>query len=340
MARRFWALAMAAGLLSSAAALSPQDIPSDFSITEILSSAQSHLSKGETSEALVYYDAAVALEPENYLTLFKRGATYLSLGRTGQATDDFNKVLGINPSFEGAHVQLAKIKSKAGDWEAARAAYTAAKRAPDSPEMVELDEAQGAARLAEEAFKAGQWEECVNHAGAAIMVASRVPALRELRSQCRFERGELEEGMSDLQHILNMRPGDTKPHVLVSATTFYGLGDLDSGITQAKKCLHSDPESKVCKKLHKQEKAVRKTLDKATAQLKRNQPTTAGRTLVGTGEDRGLLSDVEEQIAQLRADGNIPASATPRLYNTLVEMICQAYTEVCDDLPKTITMPY
>lgn len=322
---------MAAGLLSSAAALSPQDIPSDLSLNEILSSAQTLLSRGETSEALVYYDAAIALEPANYLTLFKRGATYLSLGRTSQATEDFNKVLGINPNFEGAHVQLAKIKSKAGDFDAARASYIAAKKAPDSPEIVELDEAQGAARLAEEALKAGQWEDCVNHAGAAIFVASRVPGLREIRSQCRFERGELEEGMSDLQHILNMRPGDTKPHLLVSATTFYGLGDLDAGISQIKKCLHSDPESKVCKKLHKQQKAVKKTLDKATAQLKRNQPTTAGRTLVGTGDERGLLGDIEEQISQQRADGNIPPSATAKLHNTIIEMICQAYTEVCDD---------
>lgn len=327
---------MAAGLLTSAAALSPQDIPSDISLTEILSSAQTHLSRGETSEALVYYDAAVALEPANYLTLFKRGATYLSLGRTNQATEDFNKVLGINPNFEGAHVQLAKIKSKAGDWDAAKSAYIAAKKSPDSAEIVELEEAQGAARLAEEALKAGQWEDCANQSGVAILVASRAPALREMRSHCRFERGELEEGMSDLQHILNMRPGDTKPHVLVSATTFYGLGDLDAGIAQIKKCLHSDPESKVCKKLHKQEKAVKKTLDKAVAQLKRNQPTTAGRTLVGTGDERGLLSEVEDQISQLRDSGSIPSSAAPTLYNTIVEMICQAYSEVCNDFPRAI----
>lgn len=128
MARRFCVLAMAAGLLSSAAALSSHDIPSDLSLKEILSSAQTYLAKGETSEALVYYDAAIALEPTNYLTLFKRGATYLSLGRTNQATEDFNKVLGINPNFEGAHVQLAKIKSKAGDWDAARSSYISAKK--------------------------------------------------------------------------------------------------------------------------------------------------------------------------------------------------------------------
>lgn len=330
MPRRLWSLAVAAGLLTSVAAFAAQDDLRDLPVSELLTFAQTHLAKGETGEALAYYDVAIARDPSNYLTFFKRGATYLSLGRTGQATDDFNKVLDIEPGFEGAHVQLAKIKSKTGDWDAARSEYLAANKSPDSIEITELDEAKGAARLADEAWQAGQWEDCVNHAGAAILVASRALPLRELRSQCRFQRGELEEAMSDQQHILNMRPGDTKPHLLVSATTFYGLGDLDNGLTQIKKCLHSDPESKVCKKLHKQEKTVKKTLEKATAQLKRNQPTTAGRTLVGTADESGLISDIQEQIERLREEGHIPESATTKLYNTVVEMACQAYFEVCD----------
>jgi DnaJ homolog subfamily C member 3 len=326
---RLWNLATAVGLLTSVAALSTQDIPHDLPVSSLLSSAQSHLSKGETSEALVYYDVAISRDPSNYLTLFKRGATYLSLGRMNQATDDFYKVLNIEPGFEGAHVQLAKIKSKTGDWDAAISEYIAAKKAPDSPEIVELEEAKGAASLAEEASKAGQWEDCVNHAGVAILVAPRLPALRELRSNCRFQRGELEEAMSDLQHILNLRPGDTKPHLLVSATTFYGLGDTDNGIAQMKKCLHSDPESKVCKKLHKKQKAIKKTLDKARAQLQRGQTTTAGRTLVGTSEETGLINDIKEEIRQHKNDGNIPASATSKLYSTVIDLTCQAYTEVC-----------
>jgi DnaJ family protein C protein 3 len=322
-------LALAAGLLATAGISTAQDVPSDLPVSELLSTAQTHLARGETNEALTFYDAAIARDPSNYLTFFKRATTYLSLGRTNQATDDFNKVLALKPGFEGAHVQLAKIKAKTGDWDAARAEYVAANKAADSVEITELDEAKGAAKLAEDAAAAGQWEECVNQAGAAIVIASRAPRLRELRGKCRFERGELEEGMADMQHLLQMKPGDTTPHVVISATAFYGLGDMALGLGQIKKCLHSDPDSKVCKKLHKQEKAIQKAMNKAEGQLEKGQTTSAGRTLMGTAEEPGLVASVREQSEALREAGHIPSSAAFGLYNKVIDMTCQAYAEVC-----------
>jgi DnaJ family protein C protein 3 len=321
-------LVVAAGLLASAGALSPQDIPSDLPVSSLLDSAQSHLSKGETSEALIYYDAAIARDPTNYLSLFKRATTYLSLGRTSQATSDFNKVLSLKPGFHGAHLQLAKIKSKHADWDSARTEYLAAGKSADSDEVTELEAAQHAATVASQAADAGQWDECVNASGVAIVVASRSPSLRELRARCRFERGEYEEGMSDLQHVLHMKPGDTNPHLFISATTFYGLADFDNGIAQIRKCLQSDPDSKVCKKLHKQEKAIQKALSKVEAQLNRGQFTTAGRALVGTEDDLGLVKSIQEQVADLKQAGHIPSKASIRIYEQVVELVCQAYSEV------------
>ncbi|KAF4997056.1 hypothetical protein FDECE_12210 [Fusarium decemcellulare] len=314
-------------LLASVTALSPQDVPADVPVSNLLKSAQNHLSRGETNEALIYYDAAIARDPSNYLSLFKRATAYLSLGRTLQATEDFNKVLSLKPGFEGAHLQLARLRAKAGDWDAAKAQYRAAGQKPDSVEFTALEEAKLASALAEMAEKGEKWDECVNHAGTAIVVASRSPHLRELRAHCRFQRGEVEEGMSDLRHVLHMKPGDISPHVVISATTFYGLGDLESGIGQVKKCLQSDPDSKICKKLHKQEKKVEKAYKKIQGQLNRGQPTTAGRSLVGTAEDEGLLPEVRKQVEELRENKSIPKTARTKLLEDLVELTCQAYTE-------------
>lgn len=321
-------LAVTAGLLASATTLLAQDIPLDLPLSTLLSSAQSHLAKGETSEALAYYDAAVAKDPSNYLTFFKRATTYLSLGRSSQASQDFGKVLELKPGFEGAHIQLAKIKAKVADWEGARSEYIAARKNEDSPELIELAESQGAADLSDIAEKDKNWEACINHAGAAILVASRAPSLRQRRSRCRFERGEVEEGMNDLHHVLQLRPGNTDPYVLISATTFYGLADMDNAIAQIRKCLHSDPDSKICKAVHKQEKRLQKALSKAESQLNRGQSTTAGRALVGSADEPGLLSSIREQIDQLKLDGWIPMQAKTALYDKVVEMVCQAYSEV------------
>ncbi|KAI0969120.1 DnaJ domain-containing protein [Xylaria arbuscula] len=323
-------LALAASILSTAGltnALATDDIPADTPISSLLSSAQAHMIRGETSEALVYFDAAIARDPSDYLTFFKRATTYLSIGRTSQATSDFNKVLELRPGFEGAHLQLGKLKAKAADWDGAREQYVLAKQQPDTSDFASLLVAQGAAKLAEDAAAAGNWEECVTQAGEAIFVANRAAHLRELRATCRFERGEVEEGMSDLQHLLQMRPGNTTPHLKISATTFYGLGDMNQGLAQIRKCLHSDPDSKTCKKLMKQEKNVEKTWAKVNKALEKKQPMSGAKLLVPSSEGKGLIDEVKEQVAELKKDGIIPERAPSSLLTQLIDAACQAYYE-------------
>lgn len=336
---RLYTLALAASLLSISpsismvAALSARDIPSDTPITALLNSAQLHLARGETGDALVYYDAAVARDPQDYLTYFKRATTFLSLGRTSQAADDFQKCLQLRPGFEGAHVQLGKLKAKSADWEGAKEQYTLAKRGKGSPEVEELLEAQGAAKLAEAAEAAANWDECINQAGVAIMVASRAVSLRDLRSKCRFAKGEVEEGMGDLHHILNLKPGDTSPHVKISAVTFFALADLQQGMAQIRKCLHSDPDSKVCRKLLKEEKAIEKTLAKTETMFGKKQYMTGIKNLIPSGEDAGLIQEVKDQVAELRKGDIIPATAPDLLVTRLVELACQGYYEVSGPRP-------
>ncbi|KAL2194589.1 hypothetical protein P885DRAFT_42753 [Corynascus similis CBS 632.67] len=324
---RLSTLALAASIISTSSlvsCLSASDIPADTPVSRLLESAQAHLSKGETSDALVYYDAAVARDPTNYLTFFKRATTYLSLGRTSQATDDFQKVLSLKPGFEGAHVQLGKLKARLGDWDAAKEHYQQAKK---TEELANLEEAKGAAALAEAAAKSENWEECIKQADDAILTASRALALRELRARCAFERGAMERGIGDLQHVLQMKPGDTGPHVKISAIQFYGLGELQEGMASIRKCLHSDPDSKRCKRLLKEEKQVDKVLQKVTKALGKGQYMTAVRQLVPSGEGEGLIKEVKDQVQVLREDGTIPSAAGNVLIARLVEMACQAYYE-------------
>ena len=101
------------------AAISP-----DTPVSSIIASAKSFLARGAHGDALTYFDAAVSRDPSNYLAIFQRGATYLSIGRNAQANADFDKVLKIKPDFAGALVQRAKIKAKNGDWAAAKDDYS------------------------------------------------------------------------------------------------------------------------------------------------------------------------------------------------------------------------
>jgi len=333
------ALAFAATLLSSnhvVSAVSVADIPSDTPISSLLASANAHLAKGETGDALTYYDVAISRDPQNYLTYFKRGATYLSLGRTAQATKDFDKALSIKPGFEGALTQRAKIHARNGDWTSAIVDYT--EHGNSQASLAELEEARGAASLAFAAEKAGNWEECVSQSGVAILVASKMLPLRKTRSHCRFEKGEVLEGMADLKHVLQLQPGATEPHMQIAGITFYALGDTERGQEQLRKCLHSDPDNKKCKKLYRRQKTLDKQLKQINKNFEKNQYSTALKVLLPSKEDVGLVQDIRDDVKELREDGTIPEKAPNQLLSQVVERVCESYYSVC--YPKDSSKTY
>lgn len=310
-----------------ASCLSPSDIPSDTPVASLVSSAKSNLAKGNANDALTYFDAAISRDPNNYLTIFQRGAAYLSLGRNEKASSDFDRVLTIRPDFEGALLQRAKIKSRNADWSAAKEDYVKAKKTT-SADYAQLEEAWGAASLAKDAEKAGDWEGCIGHAGTAIMVASKALSLRELRARCRFERGEVLEGVSDLAHVLQISPSSIKPHIQISSMMFYSMGDTTKGIEQLQKCLRSDPDSKACSKLYRREKNLVKRLNQVSSFKEKRQFNSAVKLLVGDKEDPGLLQDIKEDVKEGKAAGHIHKNSPDELYSSLVEMACDFYQEV------------
>ncbi len=330
MILRFSSIALGATVLyvsPLALCLSPSDIPTDIPVSSLVTSANTNLAQGNLNDALTYFDVAISRDPQNYLTIFKRGATYLSLGKNAQATLDFDKVLAIKPGFENALLQRAKIKSKNADWAAARADYEAAGK-KNGPEIQDLEEAQGAASLAVEAEKSGDWEACVSQAGVAIMTAGTALGLRQLRARCRFERGEVHEGVSDLAHVLQISPGSIEPHLQISAMLFYSLGNTERGLTQIRKCLHSDPDSKSCSKLFRREKIINKELIKIAALMDKRQFNSASKLLVGTGEDVGLIQDVRDDEKSFIEAGTIHKNSPHELLGQLLETTCEAYSEV------------
>lgn len=323
-------LAVLASLLSSLPAslcISPSDIPSDTPISSLISSAKSNLASGNAIDALTYFDVAISRDPQNYLSIFQRGATYLSLGKNAQASQDFDKVLAIKPDFEGALLQRARIKLKNADWVPAKADYEAAGR-KGGQELADLEEAQGAAVLAVDAAKKGDWEGCVSQAGIAIMTASTALSLRQLRARCRFERGEVQEGVNDLAHVLNISPGLIEPHLQISSMLFYALGDTDRGIAQLRKCLHSDPESKACSKLFRKEKKLDKVLKEVQTLKEKRQFNSATKLLVPGGESIGLIQEVKEDVEKAREGSHIHKNSPNELYSSLIELTCESYTEV------------
>jgi DnaJ family protein C protein 3 len=319
---------LALGLLSAAPlahALAPSDIPADVPVSQLIKDASVKLATGDTQEALTYFDVAISRDPKNYLTYFRRGAAYLSLGKAAQAQNDFDKVLEMKPGFEGALLQRAKIRARKADWAAARKDYEAAGK---KEEIAELEEAQGAALLATEAAEKGDWDSCISNAGVAIMVAGAAYEIRKTRARCRFEKGEVMEGISDLQHLLQINTDNIEPHLQSSAMAFYSLGETDKGLKHIAQCLQSDPDSKKCMKLRRREKNLDKNIKKVRQLFEKKQYVAATKMLVPRGEDPGLLQEVKDDFEGYIKEGYIYKNSPQGLYSSLVEMACEGYSEV------------
>ena len=313
--------------------LQASQIPSDTPLSSLITSAKTHLANGSPRDALLFYDAAVSRDPSNYLTIFQRGAAFLSLGKSSQALHDFDRVLELKPDFESALLQRARLKAKSADWASAINDLQKAGK-QSSSEYQEILEAQSAAQLAQDAEKQGAWETCVKQANVAVVKAGTSLSLRRTRANCRFERGEVEEGISDLAHVVQISPGLVEPHLQMSAMLFYALGDSDRGVSQIRKCLHADPDSKPCNRLYRRERQLSKRLQKLLSTLSSRKYSNAANMLVGAGGDSGLLDDVKEDVEQAKEAGHIHPLAPNSLYASLVESTCEAYREVSERPPQ------
>lgn len=302
-------------------------IPSDTPLSELISSAKSHLAQGSPRDAVVYFDAAVARDPTNYITIFQRGAAYLSIGKNSQASGDFDRVLELKPDFEGALLQRSRLKARSAHWqEALQDLERAGRKSTD--DYKELEIARDAAALALDAEKKGAWETCVSEANVAILKANTALPLRQARARCHFERGEVEEGLSDLAHVLQMSPAMVEPHLQMSSMLFYSLGDSDRGLAQIRKCLHADPDSKPCNRLYRRERKLVKQLEKMQTALGARKFSNAVNLMVGDIESGGLIADIRVDVAEARQAGHIHRLAPDNLYTSLVEKTCEAYREV------------
>ena len=305
------------------------EIPSDTPISSLIVSAKAARAESRNNDALAYFDAALSKDPSDYLTLFQRGATFLSVGRHSHAKADFDSVLKIKPTFEAALLQRAKLSARSADWEAAKNDYRSA-GAKGAEEVKQIEIAEGAVVTALKAEQGQDWETCIDEAGIAIVTAGGALFLRELRARCRFEKGEVQMGVSDLAHVLHINPSLSRPHLQMSAMQFYSLNETEAALTQIKRCLQSDPESKPCKALFREEKSLSKALNNVDALLSARKYNQATKELTGSTPETspGLLSDIKANTASHIASGNIYPSSPQALYTTYLERTCEAYREM------------
>ena len=87
---------------------------------------------GFLEDAMRDFDAAKALEPDNYWILVDRGVILFEIGRSVDALEEFTHAIAVDPSSFLAYVYSAGIKDETGDYAGAAKDYeTLSKLRPD-----------------------------------------------------------------------------------------------------------------------------------------------------------------------------------------------------------------
>ncbi|KAF9273096.1 hypothetical protein BGZ88_004103 [Linnemannia elongata] len=302
---------------------------------QYLDQATALLGKGEYNLALQSYDAAIDRDPSNYLSYFKRAATYLTLGRNNQALADFTTILKLKPDFGQALLQRGKIYTKAGEFAKAKQdleAYYASHRSTDPHIELEipallasLDEASKALALAEAAVTAGQTEECVHILGSAILTSPLFVPFRLQRAECHLARGEVEEAVNDLNRATHNAA--TNPQLMhrLSTMSYYSLYMPEQALAQIKQCISFDPESKLCKALFRKLKTTEKEIAKLNSDLEHNR--WAGVINKSVGGEKSLVRNIEAETTAMETENKAVGKMPKRLLLKIYSAACKAYTE-------------
>ncbi|KAK9255159.1 hypothetical protein V1507DRAFT_453469 [Lipomyces tetrasporus] len=304
------------------------DVDPDLKPSVYLAKADALLTQGNFQDALQFYDAAVKSDPQNYLSVFKRGATYLSIGRLTSAISDFDQALEMKPDFDSALVQRGKLRLKMGNWDGARKDFKAA-TGSQKENIESVAAAQSAEKAALKAKDAGNLDECIAYSSSAISYASAVTSLRSLRAECRLAKGLIREAVADLIHLAGANPLSFEPHVRIAQLQYLYLNDRDRAIQQLAKCLHYDPDAKACKSAFRDYKRIDKKIVKANEFKEKHMWSAFEKTIVSVGTDKeALLKKIEEMAAKVEKEEKIPSGTPRELEVDLLEASCEAYLDL------------
>jgi DnaJ family protein C protein 3 len=173
----------------------------------LIARADALLSSGHFSDAAKSYTDAISLSPGDYLLFYKRATAYFSLSRHSSALNDFSKVLELTSGeFDKAIMMMAKIYTKDGDFTQAKSTLdTYASKFAASPAvdelMVDIKEAQAAAKKASNAKRAQLWTACSEAATQALRVASHNTEIRRIRAECSLAGGDPQGAVVDLRLV-------------------------------------------------------------------------------------------------------------------------------------------
>jgi arylsulfatase A-like enzyme/Flp pilus assembly protein TadD len=186
-------------------------------------------------EALVYYDKAVEMVPEQVSAHLHRGTTLRLLGRYEEAVASVNEALRLDPALIAAHTQLAMVRYQMGQKDEAIAGLESAIAELPGEPMLYYRRAQMAAD-AGDLKEAGEWLARV------VQLRSESAAAWQMLGANHRRQGELLKAVEYLRKAVELKP-DYPRALIPLGMSLEGLGRNDEAIEIYRRVLELAPNS-------------------------------------------------------------------------------------------------
>lgn len=251
------------------------------------------LARGQLSDALTHYHAAVEGDPHNYLTYFKRGTVYYALGKAKFALQDFTKVLEMKADFTAARLHRANVYLKLAQYQEAKDDYLQVTYSEPYNEEAHagfgrVDELAEELRLAEAYYRGRDYRAAADLATRLLETSPWSARLRQLRADCYIALNDLFSAVSDIRSVNRLQQDSTDGYHRL-ASLLYQLGHVNDALKEIRECLKLDPEHKLCFPFYKKLKKVDKLLLDCEEQ-------SQARNYLGCVESANKVLRVEDQV--------------------------------------------
>ncbi|SPP84345.1 dnaJ homolog subfamily C member 3 [Drosophila guanche] len=262
-------------------------VPNQADIDNHLELGKEFLARGQLSDALTHYHAAVEGDANNYLTLFKRGTVYLALGKTRFAIQDFSRVLELKPDFTAARAQRGLVHMKSGEYDEALTDFSQVLREEPNNGVVfeqysRLEPAKEQWYMVEQQILHGDYHNAINLITQLLELSPWSVPFRQTRSDLYIKVNDAIAAISDLRQVNRLTQDSTEGHYNI-AKLLYTIGHAPNALKEIRECLKFDPEHKLCfpfyKKLRKVEKQL-STAEQAKEEKQYSDCTAAGEAVL------------------------------------------------------------
>ena len=240
------------------------------------------LMEGKLQIALKHFEAAVKMNPQDYLNFYKRATAEMIDKKYSAAVRDLSKTLELKPGYSQALDKRARIYLMEGRFD--QAAVDLRELLKAKPGDHDLQEKLNNGMVAQNAWSTAQrlmtqqnWPAARDHLNMALDVASDCVEILLARSECHKALGELENVLADTGKALKVQPSSIAALVL-RGQAYYLMMEMDLAQRHFREGLRMDPEHKECKENFRRIKKMDNIMKSADAEFASGQYEEALKT--------------------------------------------------------------